>query len=171
MMAIGRQNHTIVVYKQVPIKLSKNTRSNVSKMMLMSVLIWARLPLKVCISQTLIGVYRFIFLDLIITNEHIYDCIIFIAIVSEYCSSSAISFAPESTPDYKQNCREVAYGVCEGAIGDQVDDDCSMSTSDLLELQSKCKQQVNEMTGGDDDDFTPIETSRYAAPILCVWRH
>jgi len=51
-------------------------------------------------------------------------------------------------PDYKEKCREVATGVCEGAVGDQVSQNgCSITTSDLLELQNKCEGQVDSMTG------------------------
>ena len=75
-------------------------------------------------------------------------------IAFEYCPFDAsASFAPESSPDYKEKCREVAYGVCEGAVGDQVNDNgCSISTSDLEDLQDKCVRQVNKMTGGPSDD-------------------
>jgi hypothetical protein len=82
-----------------------------------------------------------------------------IEIAFEYCPFSAsASFAPDSQPDYKEACREVAYGVCKGAVGEQVyDNGCSISTSDLLGLQKMCEQQVDMMTGGgsslyDDDD-------------------
>ena len=73
-------------------------------------------------------------------------------IAFEYCPFSAsASFAPESQPDYKQECREVAYGFCEGAVGNQVNDNgCSISTGDLKNLQEKCERQVNRMTGGSD---------------------
>jgi hypothetical protein len=75
----------------------------------------------------------------------------------EYCPfDAAASFAPGDQPDYKQACREVAYGICAGAVGDQVNaNGCSIFSNDLKELQDKCERQVNRMTGGDnfkDDD-------------------
>ena len=79
-------------------------------------------------------------------------------IAFDFCPFSAsASFAPESQPDYKQSCRDAAYGICEGAVGDQVNDNgCDISTVDLLKLQQKCKHQVDMMTGGSssvyDDD-------------------
>ena len=43
--------------------------------------------------------------------------------------------------------------MCEGAVGDKVNDNgCSISTSDLEDLQDKCVRQVNKMTGGPSDD-------------------
>ena len=67
------------------------------------------------------------------------------------------SFAPPSRPDYKEACREVATGICEGAVGDQVNDNgCSLATSELLMLQNKCEYQVNMMTGGDNGWIEPL---------------
>ncbi|KAL3784381.1 hypothetical protein ACHAWO_001627 [Cyclotella atomus] len=82
----------------------------------------------------------------------------------EYCPFDASSsFAPESQPDYKEACREVATGICKGAVGDQVmDNGCTISTSELKDLQDKCERQVDEMTGGSssiiDDDHTDDHT-------------
>jgi hypothetical protein len=78
----------------------------------------------------------------------------------EYCPfDDAASFAPGDQPDYKEACREVATGICEGAVGNQVNDNgCGISPNDLKDLQAKCERQVNRMTGGDssivhDDHF------------------
>jgi hypothetical protein len=94
-------------------------------------------------------------------------------IAFEYCPFDASSsFA---RPDYKETCREVATGICEGAVGGQVKDNgCSISDNNLARLQKKCENQVNSMTGGDtsssgwdgqiepvmepyDDDFNATE--------------
>ena len=45
----------------------------------------------------------------------------------------------------------MAYGICEGVVGTQVNDNgCSISANDLKTLQGKCERQVNRMTGGGD---------------------
>jgi hypothetical protein len=69
-------------------------------------------------------------------------------IAFEYCPFDASSsFA---RPDYKETCREVATGICEGAVGGKVKDNgCSISDNNLARLQKKCENQVNSMTGGD----------------------
>jgi len=73
-------------------------------------------------------------------------------IAFEFCPfDTSASFAPPSRPDYKEACREVASGICEGAVGNQVNNNgCSLTTSELLMLQDKCEYQVNLMTGGDN---------------------
>ena len=81
-------------------------------------------------------------------------------IAFEYCPFPA-SFAPEDSirPDYKQKCREVAYGICEGAISDQIEDNgCSITTTELEELQEKCEGQVDMMTGGPSIRDTDMPT-------------
>lgn len=76
--------------------------------------------------------------------------VIFAEIAFEYCPfNAAVSFAPGDQPDYKQACREVAYGICQGVVGNQVNaNGCSISANDLKTLQGKCKREVNKMTGG-----------------------
>ena len=83
-------------------------------------------------------------------------------IAYEYCQFSAITFGHDPALDYKQNCREVAYGVCEGSVGDQVNDNgCDISYWQLIRLQRKCEDQVDMMTnGGDDDNSGNIVTSK-----------
>lgn len=78
--------------------------------------------------------------------------LVFIEIAFEFCPfDTSASFAPPSRPDYKEACREVASGICEGAVGNQVNNNgCSLTTSELLMLQDKCEYQVNLMTGGDN---------------------
>ena len=74
-----------------------------------------------------------------------------IEIAFDYCPfTAADSYGHGSEPDYKATCRSVAYGVCEGAIYDNVvDNGCKgISTSELNKLQYKCKGQVDAMTGG-----------------------
>ena len=78
-------------------------------------------------------------------------------IAFEYCPFGASSFM---RPDYKETCREVATGVCKGAVGAQVSENgCGISDQDLLTLRNKCERQVNDMTGGNISD-TNRPTSR-----------
>lgn len=59
-------------------------------------------------------------------------------------------------PDYKETCREVAYGICTGYISTTINKYCSdsnVSTSELLELQNKCEDQVDSMVGADELEF------------------
>ena len=68
-------------------------------------------------------------------------------IAFEYCPfNAATSFAPR--PDYKEQCRQVATGVCKGSIKEQVNNNgCGISNAKLEDLQAKCRRQVNRMTG------------------------
>lgn len=60
-------------------------------------------------------------------------------------------------PNYKEQCRVVAIGICEGSVGQQVQKNgCTLTTSELLVLQDKCTDAVNDLSGGpflDDDRF------------------
>ena len=51
--------------------------------------------------------------------------------------------------DYLQECREVAYGICEGNIQNKIKQQCSdklpVSTSELSQLMDMCEDQVNSM--------------------------
>ena len=54
-------------------------------------------------------------------------------------------------PDYVSQCKEVATNVCEGQIPSVARRWCSdeaMSTTELLDLQRKCENQVNRMLHG-----------------------
>jgi hypothetical protein len=57
--------------------------------------------------------------------------------------------APYAHQDYLQDCREVAYGVCEGDIKSKIQEQCSdkwpVSTSELSRLMGMCEDQVNSM--------------------------
>lgn len=72
-----------------------------------------------------------------------------IQIAFDYCpfSAQADSYGYGSDePDYKQSCREVAYGVCEGAILKMVESNgCDPPTSDVAVLQEECEGQVDSM--------------------------
>ena len=69
-----------------------------------------------------------------------------IEIAFEFCPFGASSFI---RPDYKEACREVATGICEGAVGIQVNENgCNINDNNLLIVQNKCEGQVNSMTGG-----------------------
>lgn len=76
-------------------------------------------------------------------------------IAYDYCPfDAAASFG---RPNYKEQCRVVAIGVCEGAVGQQVKKNgCELTTSQLSMLQDKCTDVVNDISGGpflDDDRF------------------
>jgi hypothetical protein len=79
----------------------------------------------------------------------------FFKIAFDYCPFSASDEAAATAygqPNYKQSCREVAYGVCEGAILDMVESNgCDPSTSDVAVLQEECEGQVESMTPGVND--------------------
>ena len=78
---------------------------------------------------------------------------IILVIAFDFCPFYAADASSYSTPNYKQSCRSVAYGICEGAIYDYVDENgCDIKTSELNKLQAKCEDQVDSMTGGKDDD-------------------
>ncbi|KAL7509252.1 hypothetical protein ACHAXN_006239 [Cyclotella atomus] len=76
-------------------------------------------------------------------------------IAFDYCpfSAQADSYGYGSDePDYKQSCREVAYGVCEGAILKMVESNgCDPPTSDVAVLQEECEGQVDSMTPDADN--------------------
>eukprot|EP01083_Nonionella_stella_P155150 500845_1 len=58
-----------------------------------------------------------------------------------------------SVTDYKQECREVAYGVCRGQVPSKISQYCpdySGSTSDLANLMDMCEDQVDDLSGGDE---------------------
>ena len=50
--------------------------------------------------------------------------------------------------NYLQDCRNVAYGICEGSILNKIQQQCpqnSVPTSELSELMDMCEDQVNSM--------------------------
>jgi hypothetical protein len=57
--------------------------------------------------------------------------------------------APYTHHDYLEDCREVAYGICEGDIHNKIQEQCSdmwpVSTSELSQLMDMCEDQVNSM--------------------------
>jgi hypothetical protein len=85
-------------------------------------------------------------------------------IAFEFCPFSVDYAADQGVYDYKKTCRSVAYGICKGAVGGSVQaNGCSLTTSQTLRLQNKCKAQVdsmttesNTMTMTDDNDITII---------------
>lgn len=88
---------------------------------------------------------------------------IFTLLVTDAMTEIAYGFCPFNAaasfgrPNYKEKCRVVAVGICQGAVGAQVQaNGCSITTSELKVLQSKCEGVVNQITGGpfiDDDRF------------------
>lgn len=72
------------------------------------------------------------------------------------CSVASSSTYGNDEPDYKETCREVAYGICSGYISTTINKYCSgsnVSTSELLELQKKCEKQVDNMVGNGSDEL------------------
>ena len=69
--------------------------------------------------------------------------------------------------DYLQTCREVAYGICEGAINDKIEEQCPdqlpVSTTELKLLMGMCVEQVDSMTGGGDDRIVTKQPTRKPA--------
>eukprot|EP01083_Nonionella_stella_P040998 111167_1 len=60
---------------------------------------------------------------------------------------------PPRPPDYKETCREVAYGICQGQISAKINEYCADSnvrSNRLLRLMDKCEDQVDKMVGTDD---------------------
>lgn len=55
-------------------------------------------------------------------------------------------------PDYKANCKEAATSICEGQIPNVASRWCpgqTMSTSQMLDLQDRCEEQVDSMVPGE----------------------
>lgn len=78
-------------------------------------------------------------------------------IAFEYCPfDAADSYGYGSAePAYKESCRKVAAGVCEGAILKMVESNgCEPPTSDVAVLQEECAGQVDSMVGPQVDDVT-----------------
>lgn len=72
-------------------------------------------------------------------------------IAYDYCPFSVAEDEPYgySMPNYEDTCRDVAEGICEGALYGYIrDNGCSISTSALRNLQDDCGDQVDSMTGG-----------------------
>jgi hypothetical protein len=81
-------------------------------------------------------------------------------IAYEFCPFSAADSTSYSSPNYKESCRSVAYGICEGAIYGYVQQNgCDMTTSELSQEQAKCEEQVDSMTGGEEE--TAVATTSY----------
>eukprot|EP00804_Cyclotella_cryptica_P004703 CCRYP_019116-RA/>CCRYP_019116-RA protein AED:0.08 eAED:0.08 QI:0/0.66/0.75/1/1/1/4/365/330 len=80
------------------------------------------------------------------------------SIAFAFCPFNAASEAsPASEPNYEKQCREVAYGICKGAIYNQViSNGCTMTTTELWQEQYKCEEQIDAMVDGDDNDDTYI---------------
>lgn len=73
----------------------------------------------------------------------------------EWCKPDGSSAYSDSDRDWRSDCRQAAYGVCKGAIVDVQEDWCpkkTFKTSQLLDLQDMCEDQVNDMVGYSDDD-------------------
>jgi hypothetical protein len=73
-------------------------------------------------------------------------------IAFDYCPFYAADEAEGTAygqPNYKATCRDVAEGICEGAIYGYVrDNGCSITTSALNNLQDDCEDQIYSMTSG-----------------------
>jgi hypothetical protein len=81
-------------------------------------------------------------------------------IAFEFCPFGASAFM---RPDYKEACREVATGICEGAVGIKVNENgCNINDNNLLMVQNKCEGQVDSMTGG---GTSSIELDGWVEPL------
>ena len=81
----------------------------------MNVSIWEKLLRKVK-PRTFHIYFSFTILQLSLST------VILTEIAFGFCPFDASSgFAP-MRPDYKESCREVAYGICRGVVGDKVED-------------------------------------------------
>jgi hypothetical protein len=74
-------------------------------------------------------------------------------------------FSSAKHQDYLQTCREVAYGICMGAIDEKIEQQCpdeqsSVTTSDISSLMDMCEEQVNSMTDGEDKIVTKTPTRK-----------
>lgn len=75
---------------------------------------------------------------------------------------------------YKATCRSVAYGICKGEVGAAVEaNGCSITTSQTLNLQRKCENQVDSMTSESDDTVIviptqPVSSSRCSRKGSCL---
>jgi hypothetical protein len=76
---------------------------------------------------------------------------LWIEIAFAFCPfNAADATSTAAPPDYKASCRDVAEGICEGAIYGYVhvqDNGCSISTSQLNDLQDECGDQIDSMLG------------------------
>jgi hypothetical protein len=72
-------------------------------------------------------------------------------------------YSPSRYQNYKKTCRQVAYGICQGAIQTKMNEQCSKSaasqwksTSKLNQLMDMCEGQVDSMTNNgreEEDEF------------------
>ena len=73
------------------------------------------------------------------------------AVIDDVCT------APASIPmngGYKRACRQVAYGICQGRISQEIRSYCPQEMPDtrgLANLQNKCRSYVDDMTNNEDD--------------------
>jgi hypothetical protein len=74
-------------------------------------------------------------------------------IAYNFCPRQAIFQPYDHVPSYKAQCKDVAESVCEGAVYRYVD--CDITTSELLDLQKDCEDQIESMVGVDDDAYMP----------------
>lgn len=83
--------------------------------------------------------------------------------------------AMDMPAQYKATCRSVAYGICKGEVGSMVRaNGCdNLTTSQLLNLQRKCRNMVDSMTTEYSDDTViviptqPISSSRCSRKNSC----
>eukprot|EP00956_Cyclotella_meneghiniana_P032614 scaffold90348_cov51-Cyclotella_meneghiniana.AAC.1 len=89
------------------------------------------------------------------------------AIAYDFCPYSAQEGAGaySSPPNYKESCRSVAYGVCQGALkGDVESNGCSISSGELSKLMEECYYQVDSMTGGAVAKVISFNEEKVAVP-------
>jgi len=70
------------------------------------------------------------------------------------------SFGMNSSKKWRRNCRDAAIDQCRGQVFNQVKDECgSPNTSDLRNLQNKCRNKVLTMIGDRSEDYDYSEDS------------
>lgn len=77
-----------------------------------------------------------------------------LVIENRWCVPERPGISPyTTTQDYKANCKEVATSICKGQIpnvANQWISEQAMTTSQMLELQGECEEQVNDMVPGEE---------------------
>ncbi len=73
-------------------------------------------------------------------------------VLDNFCSPGRTQ-AASAYANYKKQCKQAAYSICEGQIPGVVNKWCPnkrLRNSKLRDMQGKCRSQVNRMVPGDD---------------------
>ena len=74
-----------------------------------------------------------------------------LVILHSWCTPGEGGTAPFRTPSYMAQCKDVANSVCEGHVPDVAQRWCpdkTMTTTNMLQLQGECEEQVDSMVPG-----------------------